>query len=208
MARAREFDGDAVLDEAARLFWRMGYDAVTIEDLEAATGVGRGSLYNAFKDKEGVFLAALDRYVAVYAEAPFAHLDAADVATGIARMLEAIVARMSESRNPRGCLLTNTSLAAVATSGRIEARIAESMSEMERRLATAIARARRERQIPAGVDVTALARFYGSVAQGLGVHHKVFGDRAALDDVVAVALSAWPGRRRPRARARTKSRER
>lgn len=203
MGRTREFDNEVVLEQATRLFWRRGYDAVSIQDLEDATGVGRGSLYHAFGDKEGVFLAALDQYLARYGAAPFDHLDHPDVAEGIRRMFVAIIARMSDPRNPRGCLLTNTTLVAVGGSGRVEAKLAASIGDMEARLEAAIARARREGQIDEDADPRSLARFYSAVAQSLGVEHKVFGDRAALHDIVATAMRTWPARK-PRRRARAR----
>jgi len=206
MGRTREFDEDAVLEQATRLFWHRGYDAVSIQDLESATGVGRGSLYHAFGDKEGVFLAVLDRYLATQGTPPFDHLDHPDVGEGIRRMFAAITARLRTPGNPRGCLLTNTSLVAVGTSGRIETRIAESMSAMEALLKAAIVRAQRERQIPASVDATALARFYCAVAQSLAVEHRIHGDDARLEDIVATAIQTWPGRRRGRALNRRRSR--
>jgi TetR/AcrR family transcriptional repressor of nem operon len=193
MGRTREFDNDAVLDQATRLFWRLGYDAVTIHDIEAETGLGRGSLYNAFGDKEGLFLAVLDSYIANYGSAPLSHLDHPDVGEGIRRMFEAIVSRMGTADNPRGCLLTNTSLAAVGSSSRIEERVAKSIRAMETRLEQAIARARHEKQIPRSIDPKPLARFYCAIAQSLGVEHKAFGNQAALNDIVAIAMQTWPG---------------
>ncbi len=63
MVRPRSFDEDAVLEGAMGLFWRRGYDGATLEALDRATGLNRGSLYNAFGDKRGLFLASLRRYV-------------------------------------------------------------------------------------------------------------------------------------------------
>ena len=37
MGRTREFEDEAVLDRAGELFWRLGYEVVTIQDLESAT---------------------------------------------------------------------------------------------------------------------------------------------------------------------------
>lgn len=204
MARSREYDDEAVLAKAGELFWRRGYEVVSIQDLEAATGLGRGSLYNAFGDKEGLFIAALDRYIERYGAAPFRHLSAPDVRQGIQRLLEAIIARMSDPANPRGCLLTNTSLAFGTGSSRIDAHLAEKIAAMEALIEQAIARARKEGQIPADANPKQLARFYSAVAQSLGVMHKALGDVAVLRDIAAVAMRAWPAEppARPRAGGR------
>ncbi|MDJ0712517.1 MAG: TetR/AcrR family transcriptional regulator [Woeseiaceae bacterium] len=62
MARPREFDEDDVIDAAMQCFWQKGFDGATISDLEDATGISRISLYNTFKDKEGLYMAAQQRY--------------------------------------------------------------------------------------------------------------------------------------------------
>jgi len=192
MARTREYDDDTVLEQAATLFWSRGYGEVSVQELEAATGLGRGSLYNAFGDKEGLFIAAIDRYAERFGAAPFRHLANPDVRLGIQRLLEAIVGRMADPANPRGCLLTNTSLAFGTGSERIDAHVGAKIAGMEVQLEQAIARARQEGQIPASADPKQLARFYSGVAQSLGVMHKAFGDVDALRDIVAVAMRAWP----------------
>lgn len=101
---------------------------------------------------------------------------------------------MRNPDNPRGCLLTNSSLSFGASSARIDANIADKIMGMEVLLEQAIARARAEGQIPADADPKQLARFYSAVAQSLGVMHKAFGDADMLDDIVAVAMRSWPGR--------------
>lgn len=61
MARPRTFDEDVVLDRAAEVFGRLGYNACSIDDLVAATALQRGSLYKAFGSKRGLFEKILDR---------------------------------------------------------------------------------------------------------------------------------------------------
>jgi TetR/AcrR family transcriptional repressor of nem operon len=63
MARPRSFDADSVLTAAMHCFRRQGYERVSIKDLEQATGVSSGSLYNSYESKEGVFRAALEHYL-------------------------------------------------------------------------------------------------------------------------------------------------
>jgi AcrR family transcriptional regulator len=45
------------------LFWRHGYEATSVAELTAAMGITPPSLYAAFGDKQGLFLAAVRRYV-------------------------------------------------------------------------------------------------------------------------------------------------
>ena len=51
--RPRAFDTDAALDKAVRLFWQRGYEATSMADLVAETGVASASLYAAFDNKAG-----------------------------------------------------------------------------------------------------------------------------------------------------------
>ena len=63
MARPREFDYDDVVEQAMYLFWRQGYQNTSIEDVESATGLTKGSLYKAFKNKRDLFEKCLDLYM-------------------------------------------------------------------------------------------------------------------------------------------------
>ena len=62
MARPREFDRDAALEKALRVFWAKGFAATSTDDLRVAMGIGRQSLYGAFGDKRTLYLEALDTY--------------------------------------------------------------------------------------------------------------------------------------------------
>lgn len=59
MARPRSFDVAVVLAAAGAVFRRLGYEAASVDDLVAATGLHRGSLYGAFGSKRGLFVATL-----------------------------------------------------------------------------------------------------------------------------------------------------
>src|SRR5215469_3464343 len=62
--RPREFEETTVLDRALDAFWSSGYEATSLDDLAAATGLARGSIYAAFHDKEELYLRTLDRFAA------------------------------------------------------------------------------------------------------------------------------------------------
>jgi len=49
-----------ILDGAHRLFIAKGFDAVSMNDVYAATGVSKSTLYSYFKDKQELFVALID----------------------------------------------------------------------------------------------------------------------------------------------------
>jgi TetR/AcrR family transcriptional repressor of nem operon len=65
MARQREFNKEEVLEQAMMVFWVQGYEATSVRDLQAATGISSSSMYEAFGDKRRLFLATLARYCAL-----------------------------------------------------------------------------------------------------------------------------------------------
>ncbi|MGN8549728.1 TetR/AcrR family transcriptional regulator [Bradyrhizobium sp. 13971] len=69
MVGVRQFDEDEMIATALDVFWRKGLHDATMQDLAAATGVQRGSLYNAYGDKEAIFLRAFDQYAAQFLDA-------------------------------------------------------------------------------------------------------------------------------------------
>ncbi len=54
MVRSRSYDEGQVLTGAMHAFRRSGYSGVSIPELEVATGLSAGSIYNSFGDKRGM----------------------------------------------------------------------------------------------------------------------------------------------------------
>jgi AcrR family transcriptional regulator len=54
---------DAILDATDRLLSRFGYRKMTIEDLAAEVGIGKGSIYLHFESKEDIALSHVDRII-------------------------------------------------------------------------------------------------------------------------------------------------
>ena len=106
MVGTRQFDEDQVLATALDLFWRRGLTATTMAEIAAATGVQRGSLYNAYGEKERIFLLAFDRYAARFLDAVRAALSDPDPARALDRFFEVAIANMTSGAPPRGCLTT------------------------------------------------------------------------------------------------------
>ena len=59
---AKQFDPEAALAAAMEVFRARGYEAAGLNELLAAMGIGRKSLYDTFGNKRGLFLRAIDAY--------------------------------------------------------------------------------------------------------------------------------------------------
>ena len=60
--RPREYDPERALADAMSVFWRGGYAGTSLDDLAAATGLNRPSLYAGFGDKRELYLETLRSY--------------------------------------------------------------------------------------------------------------------------------------------------
>lgn len=105
MARTREFDLATALDQAMRVFWRKGYAATAMSDIYAATGLKPGSVYAAFRDKEGLFQQAFEHYAGFFrATLPTDRQGLAAIKAWVD-----LQARLAcEDSDRAGCLIINT----------------------------------------------------------------------------------------------------
>ena len=110
MARPRTFDPDKALDAAREVFWKKGFQGTSLDDITAATGLAKPSLYAAFGDKNALFLKVLDRYHArIVANAERMIGAGPSAREAIQRWLTAFVPLCSGVKGSRGCLSVNTS---------------------------------------------------------------------------------------------------
>ncbi|EXJ52054.1 MAG: TetR family transcriptional regulator [Microbacterium sp. 69-7] len=144
MARTREFDRRAVVRAARQFFWEHGYEDASIAGLEAATGLNRSSIYNAFDSKRGLFDAAVQSYLDEVVRPRLAPLEAETVEAGALRAylsgLADAFARVGSMPAAHGCLLINAAGAPVAR----DSDVAHVIDDYRAELRTAIGR---------GVDV-------------------------------------------------------
>src|SRR5450432_1288541 len=60
--RPRAYRPELALAQARDAFWESGYAATSLDDLSAATGMNRPSLYAAFGDKQDIYIKAYRKY--------------------------------------------------------------------------------------------------------------------------------------------------
>ena len=188
MARPREFDTEALLDKAGLAFLEDGLQLTSMRHLEDLTGVKQVSLYNAFGSKEGLFLAAFDRYTARVAAAQKQHLDDRGL-DGIESFVKAIVS--SDSPLPLahfGCLIVNTALVAGSAGPAIKSRVQVFRQEMHARFVGALKRAKSSNELKRGLNVDQCAEFVLSAVWGIFVTIRLADDDQTVGQPAASAL--------------------
>jgi len=189
--RQPTFDRDDVLETALNLFWRHGYEGVSIASLTQHMGIAAPSLYHAFGSKEGLYRAVICRYQGMgLREAQIA--ECASSYEAVRMVLEFGIAAVTRSKRPAGCMVSSGLLMA----GPEHADLARHLRKERARQRVALQK-RIERDIHAGVvgaavNAASLARFYITVLQGISVQAIDGATRAELTDVMKTALLSWP----------------
>jgi len=107
--RPREFALDDVLDAFVELFSEKGYEATSMADIVAATGLSKSSLYNAFGSKRDLLDFALKRYFEEMFPAVEAILaNGTEGLVDLHRFTELKAEMMQEPVGRHGCLSINT----------------------------------------------------------------------------------------------------
>ncbi|WP_375776634.1 TetR/AcrR family transcriptional regulator [Bradyrhizobium sp. ma5] len=190
MVGVRQFDEDAVIATALDVFWRKGLHDATMQDLAEATGVQRGSLYNAYGDKEAMFLRAFDRYTGQFLEAAGDALAQGDTAAGLRHFFDMIIVNMTDGSPARGCLTTRTALDAAISSADVRQRVQDVLTRLEQLIDKALGTAPGKRS---AADANRLARVIVTYTRGLSVMERAGYSRKQLRELAATFIDAVVG---------------
>lgn len=190
MARPREFDEDEVLDKAMLLFWERGYERTSLGDIEAATGLGRASLYAAFGDKEGLFVKVLARFAARYDDLAEILAQHPTVREGFEDLFDRWFSMNCASSGPRGCMLSLASATGALELERASEVVATTSRALEGVFKAALERAQRNGELGPGASPTVLARYLAVSLQGLSSSARGGLSRRQLEPVAGLVLGA------------------
>lgn len=179
--RPREFDLDRALDAAVRVFWSKGYEGASIRDLTEAMGIGRPSLYAAFGDKRGLFLAVIDRYAATHGRRAFrALLTDSDSRRAVEAFFDANIRCATEPGLPRGCLIATVATDAAETDEALRDKLATMFARTDAAIAERFRRDQQRGDLAPDRDPEALARMVHSVTHSLRVRARAGAGAAEL----------------------------
>lgn len=192
MSGAKQFDEAAAVLSAAHAFWEKGFAGTSLSDLEAATGLGRSSLYNAFGSKEALYERALESYADTYARPILKALELPDIRAAIGEFFSLAVQALLDASTPPGCLAAMACLETGGTEGPGARFTAFQLKVIGSELRAALDRGVASGQLAGETDTAALALTYTALLRGLASLHKGGHGARELQAVVRVSVGMLP----------------
>ncbi|MGF7146697.1 AcrR family transcriptional regulator [Sphingomonas zeicaulis] len=192
--RPRQFDRDAALVAAMRIFWRHGYAGASIGTLLEAMGISRATLYASFGDKEDLFRKVMDLYER---EKTAYMLDALEqpTARGVARhLLDGTIALQTNTADPKGSMGIVHSLSHAPGDEAIREFVMQRGQYWRDALIARYEQAARDGDFPASIAPRDLALTLKATTDGLLVAAATGVDEAQLRGIADTFLELWPGR--------------
>ncbi|MEM8503846.1 MAG: TetR/AcrR family transcriptional regulator [Cyanobacteria bacterium P01_D01_bin.1] len=191
MARLREFDTDVVLDSAMQAFWLRGYEATSLTDLMKATGLQKGSIYKAFKDKHSLFLLALRRYLDQVNVRHRHYLEESDSPkVGMSEWLQSIVESNGNDEVRRGCFMLNSLAELAPHDNEVKELLSRQLDYVQTLIERAIARGQADGEFRADISAKELSFLVLNLLHGLVTNSKgptsLIGLKQQADTVLKV----------------------
>jgi TetR/AcrR family transcriptional regulator, copper-responsive repressor len=189
--RPRAYDPETALNRATEAFWKTGYAGTSLDDLAAATGMNRPSLYAAFGDKHALYLTALRRYWDLGLAAMEEALpDEVSLPDGLMRVYDKALGMYFPGKGrPRGCFGIGTAATESVEDGEIRAVFADGLRRIEARFEARFRRARQSGELRAGADPATLAMLAAAVLHSLALRARAGTPRRELEDMARKMVS-------------------
>jgi TetR/AcrR family transcriptional regulator, copper-responsive repressor len=194
--RPRAYDAETALQNAIEAFWQTGYSGTSLDDLSAATGMNRPSLYAAFGDKRSLYLKALDHYWTLGHEAMREALDyERPVAEGLMHVYrKALSLYFSGKGQPRGCFAIGTATTEAVEDAQIRAALAQGLAKLDDAFEARIRAAQKGGELRRKDDPAVLAMLASATLHTIAIRARAGTARAELEKLARKAVAAiWPG---------------
>ncbi|WP_329190724.1 TetR/AcrR family transcriptional regulator [Actinacidiphila glaucinigra] len=195
MARPRKFDEQQVLATARERFWAGGYAGTSMDDIAAATGLGKGSLYGAFGGKQDLFHRVFDDYCNSVIDATAQQLGGDDDENAYTRLsahVHAVAAATAADTAQRGCLLAKGTAELAEHDKTVADRAHTAIEALHALLKDDITACQRNGDLDANADPGRLAALVLSVLRGIEALGKAGADEEMLTDIARTALAVLP----------------
>jgi AcrR family transcriptional regulator len=193
--RPRAYEPEVALGKALDLFRKDGFAATSLDELSAATGMNRPSLYAAFGDKRELYIKSYARYRAD-ARAAMVEIFRGELpirerlARIYAAALDIYVADVSE---PQGCFTVMTATSEAVADSEIRAMVLDGFAELDRAFASCFRRAKEQGELPPSADPAVLAQLASATIHTIAIRSRARVPRKELEAIANGAIAVMCG---------------
>jgi AcrR family transcriptional regulator len=193
--RPRGYDPERALERALETFWTFGYSRTSLDDLSAAMGMNRPSVYAAFGDKQALYLKALDAYWGRSLDAMRALLSKDEpLATALMRVYDtALTYYFPKNGEPRGCFGIGTAAVESVVEPRIRTMFYSGLRRIDQEFERRMRIAQASGQLSKDIDATTAAQLAAAVLHSLALRARSGSSRAGLRRTARAAISVIVG---------------
>jgi TetR/AcrR family transcriptional repressor of nem operon len=168
-----------IVEAAAPIFNRRGYEGSSLNDLMTATGLKKGGIYRHFSSKEELAAEAFDFTWEAAQEARLLHVD--ETAGGIEK-LKQVIANFINYKSPvaGGCPILNTAIDADDGNPALRTRVAKALRAWLSRLQAIVEQGQERGEISGDVDPKGVATLIVASLEGALMISRIHRNDEAL----------------------------
>lgn len=191
--RPVEFDRETALDAALETFWRRGYGNASLDELTTAMNVNRPSLYGAFGNKQQLYAASVEHYVAKIGATYLAPLAEPRLADALDGFFDAMIAGVTGKHGPRGCVVACTMPAEAGISPAAQQQLAAVLAQIDGAWIARLRAAQDAGEVAKRRDPRVLGRLVASGMLALSIRARAGASKRTLreiaDEIVAAVMA-------------------
>lgn len=191
--RPRGFDRDEAVAQAMHLFWKHGFEGVSLEQLRRSMGgISSASFYAAFGSKEALYRTALNDYLATHGTVMLALRD-----QGLAprQRIENALRRSAEMQtdpaHPAGCMVALSSTICSEDGASVQGMTLAERAANRKAILACVDAAIADGTLRPDTKPSGLATLFDGLLVGLSIQARDGVMTEDLDAAVTQALHAW-----------------
>lgn len=191
-----KYDQDDIIEKATALFWKRGFQAAGMRDIQQALDMRPGSIYARFQSKEGLFKLVVDKYAQVSQQKLNAVAESSSPLQALRSFFEESLVHPNEQRYMRQCLLVK-SIAELDLIGEMAKKaVLEGMENAKVCFENVVASAIDKEELPALTPVKLAADWLQNQFVGLRAFAMMQEDidkiQSMIDKVLLDLKGQWP----------------
>jgi len=183
------YEDSNIIKKAQEIFWKKGYNATSLSDLQKATGAGAGSFYNTFKGgKKEVFEKAIQERRLAF-DAFKEELNRSKYPLELIKDFFKSIADADKNEHLKGCIIANTVVEMTYIDEDLEAISVQILKEVEEMFTEVIRDEQKKGNIKTLTSPEILGKYLITFWCGLNTLRRMYPDKKVLKEQIEMQLA-------------------